>query len=94
MNWYEFMAERQTCDTCGWSGPGSESVCRESFAEGEERACPKCGLGYFGFYAYPLISDSLTDSRAPDDDRLFAEVVQLGVARLKADEAIAKAARP
>jgi hypothetical protein len=63
---------------------------RRHFQRWSERHCPNCEH-YFSFVAYPSISESLTDPRAPEEDRLFAEVVMQAVAELKADEAIARA---
>lgn len=44
---------------------------RESFSEGAEYECPRCG-GYFGFRAYPLLSEVQADPRADPADRLAA----------------------
>jgi hypothetical protein len=93
MNWYDWMEASHTCPKCDWSGTGRDTKIGDTFNDGSERHCPKCNH-YFSFVSYPLISESLTDPRAPEDDRLFAEVVMQGVAELKAAEAIARAARP
>jgi len=92
LSWYDFMENPRTCPTCAWTGPGSETTMGDAFHDGSERHCPKCGH-YFGYWVYPLISESLTDPRAPGEDCLFAEVVMERVAEIHAAEAIAKAAR-
>jgi hypothetical protein len=91
MSWYDYMEAPRTCPKCAWAGFGRDTKMGETFNDGSERHCPQCDH-YFGYVAYPLISESLTDPRADNDDRLFAEVVMQGVAQIKAAEAIARAA--
>ena len=64
----------------------------DSFNDGSERHCPKC-FHYFGYVAYPLLRENLTDPMADPLDRLAAEVVFRRSAKQIADEAIAMAAR-
>jgi hypothetical protein len=91
MSWYDWMEARHTCPKCAWAGLGRVTKIGDTFNDGSERHCPECDH-YFGFVAYPLITESLTDPRAPRGDRLFAEVVMQAVAEIKAEQAIARAA--
>lgn len=75
MSFYDFHNGTQTCKQCGWSGLGKEATMGDSFAEGAEYHCPKC-YHYFGFQSYPTLQESLTDPRAPREDRMFAEIVE------------------
>lgn len=80
---YDFKCGQQRCPGCGWTGLGSETAMGDSFDEGAEYHCPTCGKR-FGFVPYPLLGESLTDSRAPETDRLFAEIAMRGAR--KADD--------
>ena len=91
MSWYDWMGAQHMCPKCARAGLGRDTKIGDTFNDGSERHCPNCDH-YFGFVAYPLISESLTDPRAPEADRLIAEVIMQGVAELKAAEAIARAA--
>ena len=74
---YDWKSGKQTCPSCGWIGLGSQTAIGETFSEGADYHCPKCDYR-FGFIAYPLLSESLTDPRAPESDRLFAEIATRG----------------
>jgi predicted RNA-binding Zn-ribbon protein involved in translation (DUF1610 family) len=90
---YDWKEATHVCPNCGWSGAGRDATVGETYADGAEYHCPKCER-YFGYICYPLISESLSDPRAPSWDRLFAEVVTSRVeAERIAEKAIAKAAR-
>jgi hypothetical protein len=80
---YDFKFAQQHCSGCGWTGLGSETAMGDSFDEGAEYHCPTCGER-FGFVPYPLLSESLTDPRAPETDRTFAEIAKRGAK--KADD--------
>lgn len=71
---YDWKNRRQTCPACGWSGLGEEAEMGESFAGGAEYHCPRCDH-YFCYVPYPLLSVSLGDLRAPEANRMVAEVV-------------------
>jgi hypothetical protein len=71
-NYYDWQEGTVRCAECGWSGKGSDATVRESFDDGTEYECPQCGL-YFGFCAYPLMSEVQTDPRADPADRLAAD---------------------
>ncbi len=74
---YDWKNSTHTCKKCGWVWLGSEAVVGETFNDGAEYHCPKCNE-YFGYVSYPLLRESLTDPRAPVEDRLFAEVALKG----------------
>ena len=74
IGYYDWMNGQQNCPKCGWTGLGSETAMGEGFNEGAEYHCPECDH-YFGFIAYPLLEESLSDPRAPDSDKMFAEIV-------------------
>jgi uncharacterized membrane protein YeaQ/YmgE (transglycosylase-associated protein family) len=74
VNHYDWKNQKQTCPACQWTGLGSDTEVGETFGEGAEYHCPTCGHG-FGYIAYPLLSESLSDPRAPEADRVFAEIV-------------------
>lgn len=74
MNYYDWINTKHTCKDCGWVGLGKVAEMGESFNDGSEYHCPKCNH-YFGFIAYPLLNESITDSRADPADRKFAEIV-------------------
>jgi len=73
---YDWMNATHTCERCGWMGLGSEASIGETFNDGAEYHCPKCNH-YFGYVSYPLLTESLTDPRAPETDRKFAEIVMM-----------------
>ena len=73
-SYYDWINRQQTCPDCGWIELGSKAAIGDTFDHGVEYHCPKCQYR-FGFIAYPLIKESLTDPRAPDTDRMFAEIV-------------------
>jgi len=74
--YYDWMNGSLTC-ACGWAGLGRETILGDSFGDGAERHCPKCGH-YFGYIAYPLLQESRSDPRAPQEDRMFAEIALKG----------------
>ena len=74
MNYYDWKHNQQTCGNCKWTGVGEDAKMGDSFDDGAEYHCPKCNH-YFGFIAYPLIEESLSDPRADPADRMFAEIV-------------------
>jgi hypothetical protein len=74
---YDWKNSTKTCKGCGWVGLGSEAALGDTFGDGAEYHCPKCNR-YFGFVSYPLLKESLTDRRAPDTDRMFAEIALRG----------------
>ena len=76
--YYDWVNAQQTCPKCGWVGLGGETATGEGFNEGSERHCPDCDH-YFGFLAYPLLEESLTDPRAPESDRKFAKIAMRGI---------------
>ena len=86
INHYDWKSGTQTCTQCGWAGLGSETEIGDTFADGADYHCPKCNYR-FGYIAYPLLSDSLTDPRAPDTDRMFAEIVMRDVKKGSDDSA-------
>jgi len=71
---YDWKYESHRCPKCSWEGLGSEAAMGESFNDGAEYHCPSCNHP-FGYIDYPLVKESLTDLRAPESDRLFAEIV-------------------
>jgi len=79
VSYHNFVNGTQTGPKCAWTGLGGDTTLGESFADGSERHCPQCDR-YFGYVAFPLITESLSDPRAPEEDRMFAEIVQRGVA--------------
>jgi len=74
MSYYDWILCEHTCKKCGWRGIGKETNIRESFSEGSERECPKCG-NYFGYIAYPLIDETLDDPRADPADKKIAQLI-------------------
>jgi len=70
---YDWKSATHACEGCGWVGLGTDAVVGETFDHGAEYHCPRCD-GYFGFVPYPLLTESLNDPRAPDSDRVFAEI--------------------
>ena len=91
MSWYDMQEAEHRCE-CGWVGPGSQLETRESFDAGAEKECPSCGH-YFGFFAYPLLRESMNDPHAPESDRQFAAIVLARIAKKQAQEAIENAAK-
>jgi hypothetical protein len=83
-NYYDWANSEQTCRDCGWKGRGDAATIRESFNDGVEYECPKCGT-YFRFVAFPLLHESLTDPRASAEDRKFAEIVMRRVVHKESD---------
>ena len=81
---YDWKGATHTCSGCGWVGLGSEAAVGETFADGAEYHCPKC-KHYFGYVSFPLLSESLTDPRAPETDRLFAEIALRGAKKKDTD---------
>ncbi len=77
-NHYDWKNSAQTCPSCGWTGLGSLADIGETFRDGAEYHCPKCNHR-FGFIAYPLLKESISDPRAPQSDRQFAELALRGV---------------
>ena len=75
-NHYDFKNTRRACSACGWFGLGSEAKIGESFNDGAEYHCPTCDA-YFGYIAFPLLSESLSDPRAPAEDKLFFATLAL-----------------
>ena len=71
MNYYEWKRSTQRCGECAWTGTGSECAMGESFSDGAEYECPKCGY-CFGYKAYPLLRETLAEPSAPRVDKLFA----------------------
>ena len=71
---YDWKSQRQACPACGWTGLGCDTEVGETFSDGADYHCPGCGHR-FGYVAYPLLSESLSDPRAPQSDRTFAEIV-------------------
>lgn len=49
-----FMAAEHRCRACGWTGLGSAMTSGESFGDGIDKHCPRCGERW-GFVQYPLI---------------------------------------
>jgi hypothetical protein len=74
---YDWKNAKQTCPECNWVGLGHDAKMGDSFADGAEYHCPTCDYR-FGFLAYPLLSESLTDPRAPPGDKLFAQIATRG----------------
>lgn len=74
-SYYDWTHDTQNCPNCDWKGTGSEARLGESFDSGAEYHCPKCDH-YFRYVAYPLIEEALNDPRAPDGDRLLAEIAK------------------
>ena len=70
---YDWKNGQQTCPMCKWTGAGSETEIGETFRDGADYHCPKCSYR-FGYISFPLLSESLSDPRAPDADRIFAEI--------------------
>lgn len=81
MSWYDFKQEIKQCRRCAWAGMGSEMTTGEAFNDGCDYHCPRCGERY-GFVAYPLLRESMTDPRAPEEDRLFATFALRGAQRM------------
>jgi hypothetical protein len=71
-NWYDWYEGALTCDACGWQGHGRNTAMRESFNDGAEYECPRCAA-YFGYHAWPLISEVKSDPRANPLDRALIE---------------------
>ena len=71
-NYYDWQEGVVRCAEGDWSGKGKDATVRESFDDGAEYECPKCGL-YFGFCAYPSLAEVRTDPRADPADRLAAD---------------------
>jgi hypothetical protein len=74
--YYDWMHGTQTCSHCGWSGTGKQTRIRESFRDGAERECPRCGEEYFGFVAYPYLDETINDPRADPIDRDIALIIK------------------
>ncbi len=83
-NYYDWKSGRQACPKCNWSGPGSEAAIGETFNDGAEYHCPKCDHR-FGFIAFPLLTESISDPRAPNSDRAFAEIALRGAGKFQQD---------
>ncbi len=49
----EFAASNVSCDQCGWSGQGREMTSGETFGDGVEKHCPRCG-SYHGFIQWSV----------------------------------------
>ena len=77
---YDWQQGRQVCPRCGWAGLGSEAELGETFRDGAEYHCPKCERK-FGFVELPLLTESISDARAPTSDRAFAENALRGAVR-------------
>lgn len=71
-SWYDWYEGPLTCDRCGWHGRGRDAAMGDSFSDGAEYECPQCAA-YFGFHAWPLISEVKTDPRADPIDRALVE---------------------
>ena len=82
MNYYDWYEGPAVCAKCGWSGKGKDTTLRESFNEGAEYQCPQCGE-YFGFRAYPLLSEVIADPRADPADRRMASEHREQLAQFK-----------
>jgi uncharacterized protein (DUF983 family) len=49
----DFCRSVHSCG-CGWSGPGADMVSGESFGDGVEKHCPRCGDKY-GFVQWSVV---------------------------------------
>lgn len=58
----DFQRSSKTCAKCGWSGLGAEMVSGDTFGDGVEKHCPKCGE-YYGFTQWSV---AVTDDAPPD----------------------------
>jgi len=85
MSYYDWLDKQITCKGCGWSGHGRDMTVGESFEGGAERHCPKCGE-YYGFVAYPMRAEVLSDPRAQDVDRMVAGVQSDRIDRFNRDK--------
>ena len=74
--YYDWMHGSHACP-CGWVGLGRETKLGETFNDGSDRHCPKCDHR-FGYIAYPFLEETLSDPRAPREDKLFAEIALRG----------------
>jgi hypothetical protein len=70
---YDWKTGQQTCPMCKWTAVRSQAEIGETFRDGADYHCPKCSYR-FGFIPFPLLSESLSDPRAPEADRIFAEI--------------------
>jgi hypothetical protein len=67
----EFSGSCVTCDACAWTGLGAELASGETFGDGVEKHCPRCG-GYHGFVQWSV---AVADD-PPDDWRSKIERVE------------------
>ena len=74
-SYYDRMEDLETCPECAWVGTGRDLAIGESFDSGAEYHCPACDH-YFGFGAYPLITEVMTDPRADPIDRIALELAK------------------
>jgi hypothetical protein len=58
-DYYSYKSESYYCKHCGWSGLGSEVEQGETFADGFEVNCPKCGERFPGLILFPTIDETL-----------------------------------
>lgn len=53
----DFSRAKQSCGKCDWSGLGSEMPSGETFGDGVEKDCPRCGERW-GFVQFSVsVSD-------------------------------------
>ena len=76
-SYYDWKFDTHTCPSCKWVGTGNDALLGETFNDGAEYHCPKCEYR-FGYVAYPLLQESISDPRAPESDRIFAELALHG----------------
>jgi hypothetical protein len=50
----QFATTGVTCGTCKWTGLGSELTSGETFGDGVEKHCPRCG-SYHGFVQWSVV---------------------------------------
>jgi hypothetical protein len=69
--YYDWIHGSLSCVSCDWNGLGEDAVNGESFDDGVEKHCPRCGHR-FGFVAYPFHEEVLADPRASESDKVTA----------------------
>jgi hypothetical protein len=50
----EFVARDVSCNHCGWTGKGQDMESGETFGDGVEKSCPRCGR-YHGFVQWSVV---------------------------------------
>jgi hypothetical protein len=74
-SYYDRVEAIEVCPDCAWVGSGCDLKMGDSFDQGSEYHCPVCDH-YFGFRAYPLISEVKTDPRADPIDKALIEMTE------------------